>query len=181
MRAGSARSRRFLTTALVLVFAVVLLGLVSIRSSEARFAVASSNPGAVFSSGTMTLVNSRDGSAVISATGLAPGASVIGTLTLTSQGDLGADVTLTNTAITDQPAAATLSTALTLKIENTTGTAVTLYNSTMSAFTSVSLGRFDPEETRTYRFTLTFPTANAISSRQGSSTSMTIRFSGVAQ
>ena len=181
VKAGSARSRRFFTVALILIFAVVLLGSVSDHTSGARFFTSSSNPRAVFSGGTMTFINSRDGSTVISATGFAPGASVTGTLTLTSKGNLGADVTISETAMTDQPAAAALSSALTLKIENVTGTAVTLYNDTMSEFSSVSLGRFSAEETRTYRFTLTFPTANAISSHQGASTNMTMRFTGVAQ
>jgi hypothetical protein len=177
----NARSRHLFTMSLVLCVIALSITIMGSLSSGAKFSNASSNPGAAFTGGTMSLVNSRDGSAVLSATGLAPGASVNGTLTLTDQGNLTAGVTLTRTSLTDTPSGAALSSVLTLTIADITGTTQTLYSGTMSGFSSVILSPLTAGETRTYRFTVAFPTASATSNQQNASTSMTVRFTGVAQ
>jgi hypothetical protein len=174
--------RHFFAAALALALAAVVLGSITAGSSGARFTAVSSNPGAVFSSGTMTLVSTADGSAVVSAGALAPGASVSGTLTLTNEGNLGASVTLAKTSLDDQPSSPSLSSALTLTIAETavSGTR-TLYTGTMSDFGEITLDPFSPSESRDYRFSVTFPETNASPDLQGASTTMTIRFRGVAQ
>lgn len=175
-------SRHFFTVALALALAAALSSWAAVGSSGARFTAVSSNPGAVFSSGTMTLVSTADGSAVINAGTLAPGASVSGTLTLTDKGDLGAQVTLAKTSLDDQPSSAALSSALTLTIvEIASSTTQTLYQGAMNAFDAVALDAFAPSESRDYRFTVTFPQANASPDLQGARTTMIIRFRGVAQ
>jgi hypothetical protein len=177
----NARSRHLFTMALALGVIALSITMLGGLSSGAEFSNASSNPGAAFTGGNMMLVNSKDGSAVLSTTGLAPGASVNETLTLTNQGNLAAGVTLTRTSLTDTPSAAALSSVLTLTIADITGTTQTLYSGTMSDFSSVTLSPFTAGEIRTYRFTVAFPSAGATSSRQDASTSMTVCFTGVAQ
>ena len=77
------------------------------------------------------------------------------------------------------PASPGLSSTLTLLIEDTTGTATTLFNGTVAAFTTVSLGSIAPGVTRQYRFTLTFPAAAAAPGLQGASMSLGLLFKGV--
>jgi len=72
-----------------------------------------------------------------------------------------------------------LSAALDLKIEDITGAAITLYQGTPAAFSSRSLGSIAPAATRTYRFTLTFPAANANSALQGATMLLRLEFMGV--
>jgi hypothetical protein len=181
VKAMNARSRHLFTTSLVLAVIALSITIMGTLSSGAKFSNASRNPGAAFTGGNMTLVNSKDGSAVLNTSGLAPGASVNGTLTLTNQGNLAAGVTLTRTALTDMPSGAGLSSVLALTVADITGTTQTLYNGTMSDFASVAISPFAAGETRTYRFTVAFPAAGAASSQQNASTSMTVLFTGVAQ
>lgn len=158
-----------------------LLAFEMIGVSDARFTRVSVNPGAVFSSGTSVLVNSKSGSAVINVTGLLPGGSNSGTLALTGQGDYSSTVTLTNAGISDQPSSPALSQALTLTVEDITGATQTLWSGTMSNLPSLSLGQISPGATKTLRFTVAFPTAGAVPGLQNAGTSMTLRFTGVAQ
>jgi hypothetical protein len=149
---------------------------VGVKPSGATFTRSSANPSNLFSAGAINLTNSKSGAAVLSATGLLPGGSVQGSLSVKITGNYGAAVTLTGAS--DHSA---LSQALTLQIEDTTGTAQTLWSGTMSDFSTLSLGTYTSGTTKSYRFTVTFPSANADSGLQNTSTSMTLRFSGVAQ
>ncbi len=153
----------------------------AITSSDARDTSVKVNAGNVFSGGSLSLANSKSGSAVISASGLMPGGSATGSLTITVQGGHTAAVTLANTGISDAPSSPALSQALTLLVEDVTGTAQTLWSGTMSTFASASLGQIASGSARTYRFTVTFPSGNAVSSLQNASTTMSLRFTGVAQ
>jgi hypothetical protein len=161
--------------------ALVMFVSTQIGSSGASFARVSMNSGSIFSAGTLVLINSKDGSAVVSVSDLLPGKSVTGTLTVSVSGNYRAVVTLTDAGTTDTPSSPSLSQALTFKVEDITGTGTTLYNSSMSGFSSVSLGTFASGTTRTYRFTVSYPTASAASGLLNATTTMDLRFSGVAQ
>jgi hypothetical protein len=178
MRTQRQRNRRWrpLTIVALVCLTVALSVSLGVKSSGASFISRSSNPGSRFSAGVVTLTNSKGGTAVINAAGLLPGGSTTGSLTITVQGNFSAAVTLTGTG--DQSA---LSQVLTLKIENTTGTAQTLWSGKMSDFASLSLGTYTTGTTKSYRFTVTFPAANASSGLQNATTSMTLNFTGVAQ
>ena len=165
----------------VLLAALILVLSVTIASSDARDTSVKVNAGNAFSAGSMALVNSRSGSAVISASGLMPGGSATGSLTLTAQGNYTAAVTLANAGISDTPSSPALSQALTLLVEDVTGTPQTLWSGTMSSLSAVSLGQITSGSTRTYRFTVTFPSGGAVPGLQNASTTMTLRFTGVAQ
>ncbi len=152
-----------------------------VGSSDARFISISANPGASFTSGSVSLVNSKDGAAVITATGLVPGSSSSGVVTLTAHGDYTIDVILANASISDQPVSPALSQALTLNVEDVTGSPTTLWSGTMNSLSSLSLGQISPGSARTFQFTVAFPMANAVAGLQNASTTMTLRFTGVAQ
>jgi hypothetical protein len=149
-------------------------------TSGATFTGSSDNPRNTFSSGTLSLTNSKGGGYILSAKGIRPGQSVSGTLTLTSAGDYETSVSAANLGITNTPASPALASALTFLVEDTTGTPLTLWTGKMSAFSSVSLGRFVVGESRTYRITLTFPQAAATPGLQGAGAVMTLRITGAA-
>jgi hypothetical protein len=170
------KSRRAAPKAIILLaLALVSFLVLTAGQSGALFARSSANPGNAFAAGTLALTNSKNGAVVVSATGLMPGGSATGTLTVATSGNVSSVVTLTGT---DDNSA--LAQALSLKIEDVTSTAQTLWSGTMSDFSSLSLGSFSVGASKSYRFTVTFPAANASSSLLNASTSMTLRFTGVA-
>jgi hypothetical protein len=162
--------------AAIVALALVLLLVLTIHDSSALMVRKSANPGNLFSSGALTLTNTKDGAVVVSAAGLMPGGSANGSLTVSTSGNYSAAVTLGGT--TDGSA---LSQALTLKVEDTTGTATTLWSGAMSAFPGLGLGTFTSGTTKSYRFTVALPVANATAGIMGVSTTMTLRFTGVGQ
>ena len=118
---------------------------------------------------------------MIDATGLRPGQSITGTVALRNEGDFTAGCTLRGARITDTPSSSHLSGALTLKIEDVTTTAISLWSGTIDSLTSLTLTPLALGATRSYRFTVTFPLAKASPSLQGASTAFTILFTAVAQ
>ena len=161
---------------------VVLVISASTVASGANFVQSSSNPGNIFTAaGTFRLLNSVEGGYVIDVAGLGPGQSATGTLTLTCEGDLKGLVSMENGGITNTPSSPALSATLTLRIEDITGSAQTLWSGTMSSFSSLALNQFSAGETRTYRFTVTFPQSGGVPELQGATTAMQIDFVGVAQ
>ena len=51
----------------------------------------------------------------------------------------------------------------------------------MNSFSSLALVQFNASETRTYRFTVTFPESGATPGLQGAACAMLIKLTGVAQ
>jgi hypothetical protein len=177
---GTKVKKAFLTLVVLALLAVALQSLVF---SGASFTSSSGNPGNTFTAGTFGHTNSKDGVLVIDAAGLWPGASKTGTLTIAGIGDFSGAYTLTKAGVVDTPPAVPgLSNALTLRIEDiTTGAAVTLSNTTVAGFNTVSVGAIASGASRQYRFTLTYPTAAANAALQGASMTLRLQFTGVTQ
>ena len=177
--AGTKVKKAFLT---LLVLALLAVALQTLVFSGASFTSSSGNPGNTFTAGTFGHTNSKDGVLVIDAAGLWPGASKTGQLTITGTGDFSGAYTLTKAGVVDEPAAPSLSNALTLRIEDITGgPAVTLSNTTVDGFTTASLGTIASGASRQYSFTLTYPTASANIALQGASMTLRLQFTGVTQ
>jgi len=176
---GTKVKTAFLTLVVLALLAVALQSLVF---SGASFTSSSGNPGNTFTAGTFGHTNSKDGVLVIDATGLWPGGGAkTGTLTITGTGDFSGAYTLTKAGVVDTPAVPGLSNALTLRIEDITGAAVTLSNTTVAGFNTVSVGTIASGASRQYRFTLAYPTAAANTALQGASMTLRLQFMGVAQ
>ena len=118
----SKTTRVFLT---LVVLALLALTLQSVVFSGANLTRASANPGNVFTAGTLSHTNSANGQLVLNAAGLAPGQSQSGTLTITGGGSLSGIYTLSKSTLVDTPAASGFSSALTLQVQDVTGTATT--------------------------------------------------------
>ena len=175
---GTKVKKAFLTLVVLALLAVALQSLVF---SGASFTSSRGNPGNTFTAGAFGHTNSKDGVLVIDAASLWPGASKTGTLTITGTGDFSGAYTVTKAGVVDTPASSGLSNALTLRIEDITGAAVTLSNTTVAAFNTVSLGTIASGASQQYRFTLTYPTAAADTTLQGASMTLRLQFTGVSQ
>lgn len=175
---GTKVKKAFLT---LVVLALLAVALQSIVFSGASFTSGSGNPGNAFTAGTFGHTNSKDGALVIDAVGLWPGASKTGTCTITGTGDFAGAYTITKAGVVDTPAAPGLSNALTLRIEDITGAAQTLSNTTVAGFNTVSAGTIAAGATRQYRFTLAYPAAAANTALQGATMTLRLQFTGVSQ
>jgi spore coat-associated protein N len=163
----------------LIVLTLLAVALQSPVFSDASFTASQQAPGNVFAAGTLSHLNSRAGALVIDAADLRPGQSTQGTLTISGGGSVAGAYTLSKTSVVDVPSSPGLSSALALRIQDTTGTVATLFDGTVSAFTSVSLGSIAPGVTRQYLFTLTFPSSSAVPGLQGARTSLGLAFRGV--
>lgn len=170
--------RRALLTLVVLTLLAAAVHAVAF--SGASFTAGSANPATVFVAGSLSHVNPADGTFVVDAAGMRPGQSATGTFTITGGGTLTGTYTLTPASLSDTPASPGLSTALRLTVEDVTGPATTLYDGTVAAFTSASLGTVAPGVSRTYRLTLTFPAAAADPALQGAATELVLQVTGVS-
>jgi spore coat-associated protein N len=116
-------------------------------------------------SGTLSMSNSRQGSAILTATGMAPGGKANGTVQIGNSGDLPGDFTLASSNLSDAPGplGGQLSSKLLLSVRDVTGPGpgTSVYSGPLAAMGSVAVGTIVPGATRTYRFTVDFPDGGA--------------------
>jgi hypothetical protein len=166
-----AGSRRWL---LLAAMALVSLALGSAIFSGATFTSKSANS-ASLAAADIQLSSSAPDQAIVAASGMRPGDSRQGAISIGNQGTVAGTVTLRGTGLTGTALAAVLD----LELEDTTGGAVTQkWSGKLGAFSSIDLGSFAAGATRTYRFTLSWPAAASDASLQGATTSLTFRWSG---
>jgi len=165
------RSRRWL---LLAALALVSLALGSAIFSGATFTSKSANS-ASLAAGSIQLSSSAPNQAIVAATGMRPGDSRQGTISIGNKGTAAGTVTLRATGLTGTVLAA----AIDLKVEDTTGGGSTQkWSGKLGSFASVGLGSFAAESTRTYRITLSWPAVLNEASLQGASTSLAFQWSG---
>ncbi|MGH2712532.1 MAG: hypothetical protein ACRDM7_01350, partial [Thermoleophilaceae bacterium] len=115
--------------------------------------------------GTLAMSNSRDGAAVLTAAGMAPGDSRVGDVTITNTGDLTGTFSLSKSNLGDAPgpAGGTLSNALDLLAQDVTnaGAPATVYSGKLGAMGPRALGSWAPGASRTFRFTVSLPDGGA--------------------
>ena len=174
---GGGRRRAFVRLALWVTAVVILTN--TVVFSGASFTSSSTNPGNVFNSGTLLLLNSGDGQLIVSAPALCPGQSEQATLTLTNAGTVSGDVGVESVGLSDVPATPALSEALTLTFTDV-ASGVDLWSGTMGALTTASLDTLGPGDSRQYRVTVAYPATATDPALQGAQTALTLRFSGVS-
>jgi hypothetical protein len=162
------------------VLALLALTLHSLRLSDATFAAASSNSGNVFVAGTLAHTNDRNGQVMITATGLEPGGSRSGTMTLTGAGSLTGAYTLTQASLTNVPVSPALSDKLDLIVEDA-GAGEILYEGPVGGFTEAELGDVAPGVTRSYVLTVEYPDGPNDGRLQGAAMTLVLRVTGVSQ
>ena len=149
----------------------LLLAAAAVVGSGADFTASSANPANTFAAGTLTISNSKEGAAVLSASGLKPGNSATGTVDIENTGDLSGVFTLSRTAPVDSDGANPLSGKLNLTIIDCgtfaagtptcgDGNDVTVYNGgTIAQMGTVghavnSLGTYAGSDKHRYQFTV---------------------------
>ncbi len=156
---------------LLAALALISLALGTAIFSGANFSSKSANS-ASLAAGSVQLSSSAPGQAIIAATGMKPGGSNEGTISIGNQGDVAGTVTLKAAGLTGSALAA----VITLRIDDITSSTSKKYEGKLSAFSSLSLGSFSAGTTRKYRFTLSWPEASSEASLQGGSTSLGLQW-----
>lgn len=156
---------------LLAALALISLALGTAIFSGANFSSKSANS-ASLAAGSVQLSSSAPGQAIVAATGMKPGGSNEGTISIGNQGDVAGTVTLRAAGLTGS----TLAAVITLRVDDITGSTSKKYEGKLSAFSSLSLGSFSAGTTRKYRFTLSWPEASSEASLQGSSTALGLQW-----
>jgi spore coat-associated protein N len=150
----------------------LLLAAGAVIGSGADFTAASANPSNTFATGTLSMLNSQSGSAVLTASGLRPGNTASGTVDIQNSGSLGGAFTLARGAVTNSDPANPLTGKLNLVVDDCgafsgstappcgDGDDVTKYSGTVAdmgtpGHTVSALGTFASGDKHRYRFSVT--------------------------
>src|SRR5688500_1405939 len=133
---------------------------------------------------TLTLANSKEGSAILSLGGMRPGDSVTDTVTLANTGTIPGDLTLSSSNLVDTPGAGggALSGELDLRVRDITnaGSPVTVYDAKIGALGPTALGALAAGASRVYEFRVSFPDAGPGAENAYQGSSMSIQFDWTA-
>jgi hypothetical protein len=141
-------------------------------ASGADFTASSANPSNTFATGTLTMSNSADNAAVLTASNLRPGNSATGTVDIANTGSLSGAFTLGKSSLTDSDSGNPLSGKLNVVVDDcgafsgstapTCGDSddVTKYTGTLSDMSTsghgvAALGTFASNDKHRYRFNVT--------------------------
>ena len=170
LRALTRGTRKWLLLACLAGLAVAANG---VLSSGANLATQTSSP-IMAASGILKRANPGAGAAILSASGMKPGDTRSGTLSISNDGSVGGSYQLSANGLTDTPISPSLSSTLNLSIDDTTsGPATNVYSGTLAAFSQATLGSFTASQSRTYKFQLSWPSTSTNSALQGAQTSVT--------
>jgi hypothetical protein len=172
------------------VLALVLAAVGVAIGSGADFSAQTANPSNTFAAGTLTMSNSNNAAAILTAANMKPGDSSTGTVDIGNTGSLGGTFSVSRTALTDTPSSPALSGKLNLVIHDcglfsgstapscaTGGTDV--YSGTLNAMTSsVALGNYAAGDKHRYKFTVTLDNS-ADNTSQGGQSNATFTWNAV--
>jgi hypothetical protein len=149
--------------------------------SSASFTASSANPSNTFAAGTLSILNSNEGLAVLTASNMKPGDSATGTVDVENSGSLSGAFTLSRSNIVDSDGSNPMSAKLDLVVKDCgdfSGGAPTCdagdpvkYTGTIAAMGSSALGTFAASEKHRYQFAVTF-SSSAGNAYQGDSSSV---------
>ena len=159
------------------VLALVLVAVGVAVGTGADFSAQSANPNNTFTAGTLTMDNSLDGAAILTANNWAPGDTETGTVDIENTGSIAGDFSLSRDQLTNSDNANPMSDQLDLVVEDcgtdaTCGAGDTVvYSGTLTAMnSSINLGNFPAGVAHRYEFTATF-NSSAGNAYQGDDTS----------
>lgn len=147
--------------------------------SGANFVSSSVNPASAVASGTLTQLNSKANAAIFNVTNIKPGDTVQGDVTITNTGSLPSMMSISEALAQGQANTFVDPANLQLTVTQTTPSVATpIYSGAFGSLGSINLGRFNSNEARTYRFSVTMkPTAD--NTEQGKTASYTYTWAGV--
>jgi hypothetical protein len=168
------------------VLAAVLAALGVAIGSGAAFTAQTANPSNTFSAGTLSMSNSKDNAAILTASNLKPGDSTSGTVDIQNTGSVSGTFSLTRSALSDSDGTNPMSAKLNVVVKDcgdfSAGTPSCdagdpqIYNGTLQAMTgSYALGSFASGVKHRYEFAVTFD-SSADNSYQGDSSTATFQW-----
>jgi hypothetical protein len=171
------------------VLAAVLAAAGVAIGSGATFTAQSANPSNTFASGTLTMSNSKDNAAVLTASNLKPGDVTTGTVDIQNTGTLAGTFSLSRTNLTNSDSANPMSQKMDLVVKDcgdfSSGTPScdagdpVKYSGTLDAMSgSSALGNYAANEKHRYEFTATFNSSAGVQ-YQGDNTSATFQWDAV--
>jgi spore coat-associated protein N len=166
----------------------LLLATGAVVGSGANFTASSANPSNTFATGTLSMVNSKDNAAVLTAANLRPGGNATGDVDILNSGSLSGTFTLARGPVVDSDSANPLSGKLNLTVDDcgvfsgstppscTDGDEVTKYSGTIADMGTAghavaSLGSFAASVKHRYHFSVTLDSA-ASDAYQGATSSV---------
>jgi spore coat-associated protein N len=169
--------------------ALVLLAVAVAVGSGATFTAQTANPDNTFTSGTLTMSNSKDNQAILTASGMKPGDTANGQVDIQNTGSISGTFTLSRTALTDSDGTNPMSQKLNLVVKDcgdfSSGAPTcdagdpAKYSGTLAAMSSAAaLGTYAASEKHRYDFTVTFD-SSAGSAYQGDSSGATFQWDAV--
>ena len=155
---------------ILIILTAVLVGAALVFGTVAKFTVRAANPANTFSSGTLSLSDSDEGAAILTATGMKPGDNATGRVDIENTGSVAGTLRLSRPALEDSDPANPLSRQLQLVVSdcgsfnggppNCDGVDPVVYRGTLADMTGTSaLGTFVPAEKHRYEFMLAFDPA----------------------
>src|SRR3954447_5344752 len=159
--------------------------------SGANFNSSSANPSNTFSAGSISHTNSKNGSAILTASNMKPGDTTSGTVDITNTGSVSGAFTLSQSNLTNTPVSPAFSSKLTIVITDKHDPTCSsscpadsqVYSGSIGGMGTISLGTFATSEKHRYQFVVTFPDGGgngADNSYQGASTSVEYDFTATA-
>jgi hypothetical protein len=164
----------------------MLLAAAAVVGSGADFTAHSANPSNTFASGTLSILNSEEGRAVLTASNLRPGGPAQpGSVDIRNTGSLSGAFALSRSTPVDSGSTAPLSQKLNITVVDcgdfSGGTPTcdvgdpTLYSGTLAGMGTTALGDYDANEQHRYRFTVQLD-GSADDDYQGGSSEVTFNF-----
>jgi hypothetical protein len=171
------------------VLALVLVAVGVAVGSGANFSASSANPSNTFTAGTLTMSNSNDAAAILTANNWKPGDTSTGTVDIQNTGSLAGTFSLSRTALSNSDGSNPLSDKINLVVKDcgdfSSGTPTcdagdpVKYTGTLTAMTSsVALGSYAANEKHRYQFAATFD-SSAGNVYQGDSSTATFTWDAV--
>jgi spore coat-associated protein N len=147
-------------------FSALIAAVAVAVGSSASFTASSANPSNTFATGTLSILNSKEGLAVLTASGMKPGDSATGTVDVQNTGSLSGAFSLSRSNIVDSDGANPLSAKLNLVVKDcgdfSLGTPTCdagdpqKYSGTIAAMGTTALGTFAANEQHRYQVAVTF-------------------------
>ena len=163
---------------------ILLLAVGAVVGSGANFTATSANPSNTFAAGTLTILNSKEGLAVLTASNMKPAAAAsTGTVDIKNTGTLSGAFTLSRTAPVDSDGSNPMSAKLNLTVVDCgvyvgatpptcgDGDDVSRYSGTLAAMGSTALGTYAADEHHRFRFSVALDDS-ADNAYQGDSSSV---------
>jgi spore coat-associated protein N len=147
--------------------ATLLIAVGVTAASGATFTAQTANPSNQFTAGTLTMTNSKNAAAILTASNMKPGDTATGTVDIKNTGSVSGAFTLGKTALTNSdtgtPMAPKLNVVVTdcgTDVNCALGTSTNVYTGTLAAMgTGIALGNFAGGAEHRYQFDVTLDTS----------------------